>query len=205
MKKFVLSLMFIAAVFCSTHAEAVNKFEQLLLGNPRLFRIMVAILFACVVIFVFLYNLLSGRQEIADFLEETAEGKKKSMAMKKEYTEKYKEYKDMPTGAIGKVSLPPATLTWLGSEQKSYDLTASRELTIGRSIENLMIVKRPSTSRVHAKIRPQKDGYVLYDLLSSAGTYVNAEKIISHTLHNGDVIGIGKENFLFKFKKSENG
>ena len=200
MKKLVLSLMFITIVFCSTHAEAVNKFERLLLGNPKLFRILIVILFVCVIIFIFIYNLLSGRRELANFLKETAATKKKSTAMQKEYTEKYKEYKNMPTGAIGKVSLPPATLTWLGSEQKSYDLTPSRELTIGRSIENLMIVKRPSTSRVHAKIRPQKDGYVIYDLISSAGTYVNAEKITSRILNDGDVIGIGKENFLFKFK-----
>ena len=205
MKKLVLSLMFIAGVFCSTHAEAVNKFEQFLLGNPKLFRILVAILFVCIVIFIFIYNLLSGRQEIAGFLEETAEVKKKSGKIQKEYDERYKEYKNMPTGAIDKVSLPPAVLTWLGSEQKSYDLTAARELTIGRSIENLMTVKRPSTSRVHAKIRPQKDGYIIYDLFSSAGTYVNAEKITSCILNDRDVIGIGKENFLFKFKKSENG
>ncbi len=95
------------------------------------------------------------------------------------------------------MSLPPAKLVHVVSNEE-YKISSIRELTIGRSVENTVVLKRSSVSRDHAKIRPEKEGYILYDLLSTSGTYVNDEKIMKHVLRDGDIVGIAKEDFIFR-------
>jgi ABC transport system ATP-binding/permease protein len=52
--------------------------------------------------------------------------------------------------------------------------------------------ENPQISRNHATIQYQVDGtYVLRDLGSTNGTYVNGQRITAHTLRHGDVIQIG--------------
>jgi ABC-type multidrug transport system ATPase subunit len=52
--------------------------------------------------------------------------------------------------------------------------------------------ENPQISRNHASIQCQADGtYLLRDLGSTNGTYVNGRRITAHTLRHGDVIQIG--------------
>lgn len=52
----------------------------------------------------------------------------------------------------------------------------------------------------HAKIRPEKEGYILYDLVSKGGTIVNGIKIKRHCLRHNDRIGIGYTEIIFKIE-----
>ena len=67
-----------------------------------------------------------------------------------------------------------------------------REITIGRSSESDLILRKNDVSRRHAKIL-LKDGYlILLDLQSENGTYVNGERISSpHVLKANDIVAIG--------------
>jgi ABC-type multidrug transport system ATPase subunit/pSer/pThr/pTyr-binding forkhead associated (FHA) protein len=67
-------------------------------------------------------------------------------------------------------------------------------LTIGRSPENDIVLDHPAVSRKHAQIVQKGAGdiYILEDLGSSNGTYVNGIKVVQPvTLKKGDIIHIG--------------
>jgi adenylate cyclase len=64
---------------------------------------------------------------------------------------------------------------------------------LGRGDTCSFVIPDPAVSREHAVIRPSEDGqgYVLEDLGSSSGTYVNGTPARRATLQDGDTIRIG--------------
>lgn len=71
------------------------------------------------------------------------------------------------------------------------------ELSIGRSEDNAVCIKEPTVSSHHAKIFTFFNASYVEDLGSTNGTMVNGKKIKKHTLHNGDVITVGKCELIF--------
>ncbi len=61
-------------------------------------------------------------------------------------------------------------------------------VSVGRALENDVIVEDPRVSRHHAQLRRRYGRYVLYDLGSSGGTQINGYPIEECVLHSGDVI-----------------
>ena len=78
-----------------------------------------------------------------------------------------------------------------------YQLQNSFSLTIGRGSKNDVVIQDPAVSGHHAKIDPVGDRFVLIDLQSKNGTFVNENLVISHWLKHGDVISIGKHLLVF--------
>ena len=72
-------------------------------------------------------------------------------------------------------------------------------ISIGYSDENSIAVDDPSVSYEHAKIK-QKDGrFILYDLLSENGTYLNGKKLLRPSmLRDFDEIQMGKTKLIFR-------
>ena len=71
-------------------------------------------------------------------------------------------------------------------------------LTIGRALDNQLVVNNPTASSHHAEIRPGVQGYSLTDLGSTNGTFVNEQKLDPHIprlLRGGDRIRIGDTIF----------
>ena len=68
--------------------------------------------------------------------------------------------------------------------------------TIGRSQGNSLSLQSAEISRLHAEIVTEKDRHVLRDLGSRAGTFVNDETVIEHTLGHDDRIRIGRHSNL---------
>ncbi len=76
--------------------------------------------------------------------------------------------------------------------QQVFPLTEG-VLTIGREAYNDVVLIDPEASRKHAQISFQAGRYVVEDLGSTNGTYVNGRQIISPTtLNRGDVIEVGE-------------
>lgn len=74
----------------------------------------------------------------------------------------------------------------------------NRELTLGRDIKNKVVIKDPFISGKHFKIKLENNKYILEDLKSSNGTYVNDFKVGEDVeIFNGDRIKIGDIEFLF--------
>ena len=78
-----------------------------------------------------------------------------------------------------------------------YQLQDSFSLTIGRAGKNDVVLQDPAVSGHHAKIDPVGDRFVLIDLQSKNGTFVNENLVISHWLKHGDVISIGNHQLVF--------
>jgi pSer/pThr/pTyr-binding forkhead associated (FHA) protein len=74
----------------------------------------------------------------------------------------------------------------------SADLTS-----VGRMIDNDVVVDDPFASRYHAQIRRRGHETLLFDAGSSRGTQVNGVQIREHRLRNGDVIEIGKTRLIY--------
>lgn len=78
---------------------------------------------------------------------------------------------------------------------KEYPMKANT--SIGRSPSNDVVLKEPKVSRQHAAINLYNDQYILVDLKSSNGVYVNGTKVDETVLHAGDEVSIGGYKFLF--------
>ncbi|MDH5606688.1 MAG: FHA domain-containing protein [Anaerolineae bacterium] len=69
--------------------------------------------------------------------------------------------------------------------------------TIGRKLENDLVIQEPLVSRLHAEIRYQKEKYHIFDLASTSGTYLNNKRIEQGVLYSGDIILIANVPVMF--------
>jgi two-component system NtrC family sensor kinase len=79
-----------------------------------------------------------------------------------------------------------------------YDLTHHEgAVSIGREAGNLVQLDDNEVSRRHAEIRRVGDGFVVGDLKSSNGTYLNDRKVDRAELSSGDRIRIGRTVLVY--------
>ncbi len=64
-------------------------------------------------------------------------------------------------------------------------------MSFGRAESSTVTIRDAKVSRQHAQIQQQGNEYILVDLNSSNGTFVNGERIEEHVLSNGDELMIG--------------
>jgi predicted component of type VI protein secretion system len=82
---------------------------------------------------------------------------------------------------------------------KSFELTKN-ELYIGRDINNDIVINDSEISRKHARLILQAGGYVLEDLGSTNGSFVNGQRLMGpHVLRPGELIMLG-ENVSLAFE-----
>jgi Nif-specific regulatory protein len=74
------------------------------------------------------------------------------------------------------------------------------EFTIGREPDNGICLLDSAVSRRHCVLRPENDRFMLVDLESRNGTFVNEAAVNEKLLQNGDRIRVGKSEFLFLLK-----
>jgi pSer/pThr/pTyr-binding forkhead associated (FHA) protein len=74
---------------------------------------------------------------------------------------------------------------------KTFELNG--EMVIGRSDKCHMMLDDPYVSQVHARLFPRGDAFMVEDMGSTNGTYLNRKRLTSPTeLKRGDRIKIGK-------------
>lgn len=78
---------------------------------------------------------------------------------------------------------------WLVFEDREVPITQD-VVTLGRSRDNDIPVSGRFVSGTHAEIRRTADGYVLRDLDSRNGTYVNGREMSRHRLQHGDRVDL---------------
>jgi len=78
---------------------------------------------------------------------------------------------------------------------KSYAIV-EKLTTIGRSTQNLLVLNDPEASGVHAELLVTENGFLLRDLGSANGTFVNKRKITQEKLYQGDEIRIGTTRLI---------
>jgi hypothetical protein len=84
--------------------------------------------------------------------------------------------------------------------QKAYDLSLAT-LTIGRDLTNDIVINDSEVSRKHARLTAQAGSFLLEDLGSTNGTFVNGQRLLGpHLLRPGELILVG-ENVSFSFEE----
>lgn len=79
---------------------------------------------------------------------------------------------------------------------KAYPLTGS-VINIGRKLENHIIIDDPRISRQHAQLRVVNGHFMLFDLNSTGGTFVNGQRTSQILLYPGDVISLAGVTLIF--------
>jgi hypothetical protein len=83
---------------------------------------------------------------------------------------------------------PPLVLVAAG---RSYPLPVGRAVTVGRALDNDIILDSPSISRHHARLSPRSNHWLVEDLASTHGLYVNGRRVSASLLRPGDELRLG--------------
>ena len=77
-------------------------------------------------------------------------------------------------------------------------LLSGETITIGRAVENDIVITSKRVSRQHAQVRREGSEVILQDLDSTNGTFLNDERVLAPmALHDGDRITIGDVTLVF--------
>jgi pSer/pThr/pTyr-binding forkhead associated (FHA) protein len=70
-------------------------------------------------------------------------------------------------------------------------------VNIGRRIENTLVVDDPRVSRTHAQLRAINGRYIIFDLNSTGGTFVNGKRVNQSVVYPGDVISLAGAELIY--------
>lgn len=97
---------------------------------------------------------------------------------------------------------PAAFLVPVPAESFTHPVRLEQdEITIGRDIANHIRLAHGAVSRTHARISRAGQEYVLTDLESRNGTFVNRKQVERATLRSGDMIHFGNRAFRFRLDR----
>src|SRR5688572_25034438 len=95
-------------------------------------------------------------------------------------------------------NVPPRLLRFVEGPFAGDSIILRREqMTIGRALDNDIVIDSAEVSRHHARIEHRGSGFFLIDLGSTNGTSVNGTQISEHELQYGDRITLG--NVVFEY------
>lgn len=116
--------------------------------------------------------------------------------------------------AIATVTISRDILLLSGTNKKSGRLVAvegklsgrsfwlSPTMSMGRGDQNNLVLDDEYCSSSHAMILQNSSGFLIQDMGSSNGTFVNGKVIeAAKKLRSGDVILVGKSSFRFELEK----
>jgi len=70
-------------------------------------------------------------------------------------------------------------------------------VTIGRLGDNTVVIDNPAVSSHHACVFRNADDFIVEDLQSTNGTFVNDTRVVRQMLQHGDVVSVGKHKLVF--------
>jgi pSer/pThr/pTyr-binding forkhead associated (FHA) protein len=96
----------------------------------------------------------------------------------------------------GKVTMSRLVLVKDGAET-SFPLVRD-SYTLGRHRNNDIVIGDPKASSFHARIDRSPDGFVLVDLKSRNGCWLNGKRVESARLKTGDEVRVGMARLLYR-------
>jgi len=94
--------------------------------------------------------------------------------------------------------LPPAALLINPDDPSPQEYRLAAINYLGRSDDSHLQIARPGVSRRHAVIMAASGGFVIQDLGSQNGVFVNNERVSEHRLEDGDQVLIGDSAMLYR-------
>lgn len=68
-------------------------------------------------------------------------------------------------------------------------------LAVGRAEDNDLVLAEPEVSRHHARLERDGAGWLVFDLKSTNGTWVNGDRILRAEIAEGDELAFGPVRF----------
>ena len=99
----------------------------------------------------------------------------------------------------------PKLIVIAGPSQGATFELAEQEVSMGREAANHICLVDPSVSRRHMLIRRDADGFIVCDLESLNGTFVNGVPVSERRLEHGDQVAVGDVLLLFLLREGEDG
>ena len=93
--------------------------------------------------------------------------------------------------------MPVITLKYKDKILDKFQIGIGRSVTIGRNESNDIVIDNLAVSANHARIESVSASFIIKDLGSTNGTFVNEKLVSAHGLKNNDVILIGKHTLIF--------
>jgi pSer/pThr/pTyr-binding forkhead associated (FHA) protein len=100
--------------------------------------------------------------------------------------------------------MPKLVLKFENSVLKEVPV-GSKEVSIGRSPENGVVIDNPAVSHYHARVFNEEGRLMLEDFGSMNGTFVNGQRVKMVTLKPGDSVAIGKHTIVISESKDLDG
>jgi pSer/pThr/pTyr-binding forkhead associated (FHA) protein len=98
--------------------------------------------------------------------------------------------------------MPILTLRFRDIKIRDYPIVPGQSLTIGRKHSNDIVIDNLAVSGSHARVESVATTFVLRDLGSTNGTFVNEQQVTLHNLRHNDVILIGTHKLIFEYPES---
>lgn len=98
-----------------------------------------------------------------------------------------------------KAELPRARVVIISGDQAGAAYPLKDTVSIGRADSCTIVLKDAKTSRQHAQIQQHGEEFIIVDLSSSNGTFVNGQRIDEHVLQNNDEVQIG--DYILQFQE----
>jgi hypothetical protein len=127
----------------------------------------------------------AGEKKDTSVLSETA---MERMNMTEEFLEKTVTLRERPVLVV----------TGGPGSGRVFSLSHDTTTCLGRAKMNDIILDDTSVSSEHCRIRPEEGGFIVHDLKSTNGTYVNEKKVSHHPLAAGDVLKIGETSLQYR-------
>ncbi|HXU24996.1 MAG TPA: FHA domain-containing protein, partial [Tepidiformaceae bacterium] len=94
---------------------------------------------------------------------------------------------------------PFAYLFWVtGARRAQHAALRAEGSTIGAGGDSDVVVDDPGVSNEHLRLRREDGAWFVYDLASDSGTTVGGNTIYRHPLTDGDCIGFGETEVVFR-------
>ncbi|MEJ2642465.1 MAG: FHA domain-containing protein [Desulfosarcinaceae bacterium] len=93
--------------------------------------------------------------------------------------------------------MPRVILRFKNKNLSQFNLGAEGAVTVGRRPTNTIVIDNLAISGVHAKIEACDTHFVITDLNSKNGTFVNGRRVQEQRLQHKDVITVGKHHLVF--------
>ncbi len=93
--------------------------------------------------------------------------------------------------------MPIITVKFKDKKIRDYPLAVGQNIQIGRKNSNDIVIDNLAVSGNHARIESVSSTFVVRDLESTNGTFVNKKKVSMHNLKHGDILIIGKHELIF--------
>ncbi len=90
-----------------------------------------------------------------------------------------------------------ATLTISSKDKVFKEINLIKTIAVGREKGDI-ILKNPTVSAAHVKIEKVGNRFIVHDLDSTNGTFINSKQVAVQELRSGDVITIGRFHLKYR-------